>query len=73
MKKRSWKTTLAGTLTSTGVVLIGAGAIELLPPKVKTASIVIGFILTVAGTFIGGLVARDNDVTSEEAGAKTKE
>lgn len=69
MFKGSWKTTLGGALGGTGTVLMGAGALDWMPAKYKTISMMIGFGMMAFGTFFGLLFARDNNVTSEKAGA----
>lgn len=59
--KKSWKTTLGGILASVGITLGNS--------EDKTLSL-IGQILSAAGTFIIGISARDNAVSSEEVGIK---
>lgn len=61
MKKKSWKTTFGG-------LLIGAGQLspQVLPPSWQWASAA----LTGIGGLILGAAARDNNVSSEQAGAK---
>lgn len=64
--KKSWKTTAAGICGA--VALIGGELRDLLDNDPATAfeiSVVIAAITMLAGFFS----ARDNDVTSEEAGA----
>lgn len=58
---KSWKTTLAG--------VIGAIGTFLLTQQDHTLQ-VIGQVLAGVGTFLLGLFARDNKVTSEDVGAK---
>ena len=60
--KTSWKSTLAGAVTALGTYLSGLDDPEYLAT--------IGKVLMAVGTFILGAVARDNSVSSEEAGAK---
>ena len=66
--KASWKTTLAGILA-----IVGAGitlvAIPILDGNPDTAPQFAEFISIAAAGFVG-LFARDNDVSSEKAGAK---
>lgn len=66
--KKSWKTTLAGVLA-----IVGAGismiATPLLDGNPDTAALITEF-LSIAAAGLVGLFARDNDVSSEEAGAK---
>jgi hypothetical protein len=57
----SWKTTLGGLLTAAGGALAHAGNPYL------TA---FGEILLIVGPIVLGASARDNSVTSEQAGAK---
>lgn len=64
--KKSWKTTLGGTLTSTGVVLIGAVAMNWMPEKLRMFFGITGFVMTALGTLAIGFFGRDNDVSSEE-------
>jgi hypothetical protein len=61
MKKSSWKTTLGGILMAGGPALKG-----MLPPQWDW----IGDALIALGGLIVGASARDNSVTSEEAGAR---
>lgn len=56
---KSWKTTLAGAVGALGVYLSTQPGLE-----------VVGQILAGLGSFLTGLFARDNNVTSEQAGAK---
>lgn len=61
MKKTSWKTTLGGIL-----VAAGQAAPTILPPSWQWLSTT----LTGIGGLIIGAAARDNGVSSEEAGVK---
>jgi hypothetical protein len=61
MKKKSWRTTIGGIVS-----LIG-GFIPLVP---FPGSAIVGPIVIGIGGLITGSQARDNGVTSEEAGAK---
>lgn len=58
---KSWKTTLAGALGALGIYFAtnSTGTLK-----------VVGEILSGAGTFLLGMWARDNNVTSEQAGVK---
>jgi len=67
--KSSWKTTLGGSLTALGLALMGAGALDWLPADHKKIMMELGFCLSVIGPFFTGIFARDNNVTSEDAGA----
>lgn len=70
MFKGSYKTTIGGALTATGTMLMGAGALDWMPAEHKTKAMTIGFIMMAIGTFFTGFFARDDKVTSEQAGAK---
>ncbi len=59
--KKSWKTALSGAVGALGVYFA-----TLEDPLFQT----IGVILTALGTVLMGMFARDNNVTSEQAGAK---
>jgi hypothetical protein len=59
--KKSWRTTLGGILAAAGQV-----AAMSLPPNLAW----IGHALTGIGTLLIGAAARDNTVTSREAGAE---
>lgn len=58
---KSWKTTLGGLLSAFGTALAAA------PDKITHS---IGVIIAAGGSLLLGIAARDNNVTSEEAGAK---
>lgn len=60
--KGSWKTTLGGAISAIGAFLITQDDPAWLS--------IVGQILMGLGTFIIGASARDNSVSSEEAGAK---
>lgn len=57
---KSWKTTLGGALGALGLAIVA------ISPEFKT----IGLVIAAFGQFFNGLFGRDNNVTSEEAGAK---
>jgi hypothetical protein len=59
IKMKSWKTTLFGALAAVGVFLSTQPGLELA-----------GQIVSGLATFLLGAFARDNSVTSEQAGAK---
>ena len=61
---KSWKTTVAGAIAAVGTYLVA---------NETGIAHVIGQILVGAGPFLLGLFARDNNVTSEAAGAKKPE
>ncbi len=58
---KSWKTTFGGFLSAIGITL-SQSSDKVLGP--------IGAILMAVGTLLIGYAARDNSVSSEEAGAK---
>ena len=67
---KSWKTTLGGSLSATGTLLMGTpiaiSATKItVPDNVFVACVLIGMGLLAAGTFFNGLFGRDNDVPSE--------
>ncbi len=69
---KSWKTTSSGGVMGLGAALMGVKLVpglDQLPASWLNATMLAGFILSVAGPVILGLVARDNGVTSEQAGA----
>ncbi|MFH1067839.1 MAG: hypothetical protein V1746_08045 [bacterium] len=59
---KSWKTTLFGALAALGVYLENLTEPSWMP--------MVGKVLVMISTFLVGLFARDNSVTSEQAGAK---
>ena len=59
---KSWKTSFGGIVS-----LIGAGIVATWPEYTK-----LGLFLSSVGTGVGLLFARDNNVSSEEAGAAMK-
>ena len=58
---KSWKTTAGGAIAALGAFFSAQSDHTLQ---------IVGQALTAIGTFIVGLMARDNNVTSEQAGAK---
>lgn len=56
---KSWKTTLFGALAAVGTFLSTQPGLE-----------IVGQVVTGLATFCLGAFARDNSVTSEQAGAK---
>ena len=73
MKRKSWKTTLGGSLAGFGVFLVGVptalGVIgHPLPGKFVDALVTIGLLIQGLGVFFTGLFGRDNDKTSEDVG-----
>lgn len=73
-KKKSWKTTVSGVSGGLGVILIGVAAgLDGDPETVVDLQAILGAIGTVLAAFgvtLGGVFARDNGVSSEDAGAK---
>lgn len=73
----SWKTTVFGSLTAIGSGLLGINFVPqlhgIIPDAWVGKTMFIGFILTVIGPALMGAAARDNNVTSEQAGLKPPE
>lgn len=69
---KSWKTTTAGSLTGAGMALMGINAVpgmqDAIPAQWRGVVMFAGFLLTVLGPVLFGLVARDNDKSSESVG-----
>lgn len=61
-KKPSWKTSVGGALGAIGTTLSGFSSDDVLKG--------IGVIASGIGILLLGLAARDNNVSSEQAGAK---
>ena len=70
LKGTSWKTTLGGSCTAAGTLLLGAGALDWMPAEQQYKAMMAGFIMMAAGTFFAGLFARDNNKSSENVGVK---
>jgi hypothetical protein len=68
--KGSWKTTLGGSLTATGIALAMATQLEWATPAEKHWFLLAGFLCGIVGTFTTGLFARDHDKSSEDVGLK---
>ena len=65
MKRWSWKTTLGGVALAFGLFLVTD-----YDPATESVWVKrVGQFLAMAGAALGGVAARDNDVTSEQAGA----
>lgn len=60
---KSWKTSVSGSVAALGVYFAN---------QTDPTLHIIGQVLTAVGTFLTGLFARDNNVTSEQAGAAPK-
>lgn len=58
---KSWKTTLAGAIAAVGAYLVA---------NETGAAHTVGQVMVGLGPFLVGLFARDNNVTSEQVGAK---
>lgn len=70
MKKSSWKTTLGG---AGGLVVAAIALLTVVSGFLNGDPITLTQVIAVIGgvsTAVTGLSARDNDVTSEDAGAK---
>ena len=66
---KSWKTTLASSITSAGMAAAAAPIVTPnFPPELTKAFIGAGAIMSVVGNFFHGLFARDADVSSEQQG-----
>lgn len=59
---KSWKTTLCGAIAALGVYF------QTIPDPAWMMTL--GQVLAGVGTFLTGMFARDNNVTSEQAGLK---
>lgn len=59
---KSWRTTIGGCLIAVGTIAVQVGTPDWIPA--------VGTALVSVGAVIGGLSARDNKVTSKEAGAE---
>ena len=68
VKLKSWKTTIGGALTSTGMLMwsipvaVATCKVEV-PGDINTYCIICGIILQALGHFLSGLFAKDYDVT----------
>jgi len=73
----SWKTTAAGAVTAAGATLMGINSVPMLkdavPDSIKAYVMLVGFLMTTLGPLFLGLCSRDNNVTSEQAGATKTE
>jgi hypothetical protein len=77
--RRSWKTTLGGSLSAFGTFLMGATIVPSLPSMAAAESlkwfVVAGFILQGLGTFFGQLFAADQTAVMdmiEKSGGDTQ-
>lgn len=62
MNMKSWKSTLGGSLSAAGSMMVGIGVVPQLggtPSKLLTYIALTGFIMNVLGTFFGHLFAAD--------------
>lgn len=66
-KRRSWKTTVAGLIT---LLMLAGPQVQLLLDGNASTNPDWAIMAAGVSAFIGLLKARDNDVSSEEAGAK---
>jgi hypothetical protein len=70
--KRSWKTTLGGSLASVGTLLWGAPVAlavfdkALIDPWMLKSCVVGGLLMSALGALFTGLFGRDNSVSSDE-------
>jgi len=68
---KSWKTTIGGAFTATGMTLFG-GPVALstakfeIPSELMKACIWIGFVMTVLGIFFSNLFAADKSAVQKE-------
>ena len=67
--KTSWKTTVGGIMTSIGLGLLGAQAMDFIPHEWQAKFMLFGWLLTIIGPSITGIAARDNGVQSSEVPA----
>jgi hypothetical protein len=76
MKKRSYKTTLSGTLGAVGLLLVLYGKVErgegVEAHEAVQGVEALGLLLAALGLGSAGLTARDDDVTSEGTEAPKK-
>ena len=67
----SWRTTAGGILSGVGAVLMASGPEQpIVIAGIEFDWKLLGGIMVAIGTAIIGLLARDNGVSSEDAGAK---
>lgn len=67
----SWRTTTGGLATAIGLLLVGIGAeFDVDPNTTANWTLIAGALVAAAGAAFQGLTARDDKVTSKEAGAE---
>jgi hypothetical protein len=68
--RTSWKTSVCGSLTAAGAALMGAAQFDWMTEQEKHNAMLLGFILTVIGPLLHGIVGRDDDKSDQQVGLR---